>query len=201
MDGRPNVDFTAPSVRERRRVRDPRAAWHRNRKRSLMRRTTTKTTSVLRKGFSKLRDAGREDCFCSEQDHPEFQIQEEGQPRGPESPKRGRFLRGRQIAFLIYDHFRVTGAHDTVLDYADLFSVTLRDDNVQEFDTRWYEVLLSMSKIPSDDILERLYKLRIRESEQLKTVSKIFFKKKKHGEEEKRSETSITKLGRKAREN
>ena len=35
--------------------------------------------------------------------------------------KEGRFLRGRQIAFMIYDYFRVTGAHDTVLDYADLF--------------------------------------------------------------------------------
>ena len=50
-----------------------------------------------------------------------------------------RFLRGRQIAFMIYDYFRVTGAHDTVLDYADLFSITLRDDNVEEFDTRWDE--------------------------------------------------------------
>ena len=41
-----------------------------------------------------------------------------------------RFLRGRRIAYLIYDYFRVTGAHDTVLDYAVLFSITLRDDNV-----------------------------------------------------------------------
>ena len=65
---------------------------------------------------------------------------------------------------MIYDYFRVTGAHDAVLVCADLFSVTLHDDNVQEFDTRWDEVLLSMSKIPSDDILDRLYKLRIRES-------------------------------------
>ena len=31
---------------------------------------------------------------------------------------------------MIYDYFRVTGAHDTVLDYADLFSVTLHDDNI-----------------------------------------------------------------------
>ena len=54
---------------------------------------------------------------------------------------------------MIYDYFRVSGAHDRVLDYADLFSVTLHDDNIQEFDTRWDEVLLSMSKIPSDDIL------------------------------------------------
>ena len=41
------------------------------------------------------------------------------------------FLRGRQIAFMIYDYFRVAGAHDTVLDDADLFSVTLHDDNIQ----------------------------------------------------------------------
>ena len=41
-------------------------------------------------GFSKLRDAGREDCLCSGQDHPEFPIQEEGQPRGTGSPERKR---------------------------------------------------------------------------------------------------------------
>ena len=55
--------------------------------------------------------------------------------------KEGRFLRGRQIAFMIYDYSRVTGAHDAVLDYADIFSVVLQDDNVQEWDTRWDEVL------------------------------------------------------------
>ena len=64
----------------------------------------------------------------------------------------------------------MTGAHDTVLDYADLFSVTLRDDNVQEFDARRDKVLFSMSTIPSDEILESLYQLRIRESDQLKTL-------------------------------
>ena len=34
---------------------------------------------------------------------------------------------------------------DTVLDCADLFSVTLHDDNTQEFDTRWDEVLSTVS--------------------------------------------------------
>ena len=60
--------------------------------------------------------------------------------------KEDRFPRGRQIAFMIYDYFRVTGADDAVLDFADVLSVSLHDDNVQEFDTRWDEVLLSMSK-------------------------------------------------------
>ena len=75
---------------------------------------------------------------------------------------------------MIYDYFRVAGAHDTVLDYADLFSVTLHDDNIQEFDTRWDEILLSMTKIPLDDVQESLYKLRTRESDQLKTVLGLY---------------------------
>ena len=48
--------------------------------------------------------------------------------------KEDRIPRGRQN-----DYFRVTDAPDTVLDYTDLLSITLRDDNVQEFDTRWDE--------------------------------------------------------------
>ena len=88
--------------------------------------------------------------------------------------KEDRFLRGRQIAYMIYEYFQVTGAHDAVLDYADLFSIILRNDDVQEFDTRWDEILLSMTKIPPDDILESLHKLRIRESDQLKTVLELY---------------------------
>ena len=53
---------------------------------------------------------------------------------------------------MVYDYFRVTGARDTVLDYADLFSLGLRNDDVQD---------------------ETLYKLRIRESAQLKTVLEL----------------------------
>ena len=35
-------------------------------------------------------------------------------------------------------------------------------------------ILLSMTKIPLDDILERLYKLRIRVCEKLKTVLELY---------------------------
>ena len=88
--------------------------------------------------------------------------------------KEDRFLRGRQIAYLIYDQFRVTGAHDSVENYADLITIALRNDDIQEFDSKWDGILLSMTKIPHDDILEGLYKLRIRESEKLKTVLELY---------------------------
>ena len=110
---------------------------------------------------------------------------------------------------MIYDYFRVTGAHDTVFDYADLFTMNLRNDDVQDFDTRWDEMLLSMSKIPPDDVLESLYKWRIRES--CSTQNRIGFvrhgkssediearlaKIENDGEEKHRSATQITKLCR-----
>ena len=83
-------------------------------------------------------------------------------------------LRGRQIAYLIYEYFRVTGANDSVENYADLFTVVLRIDDVQEFDSKWDDILLSMTQIPSDEILESLYKLRTRVSVKLKTVLELY---------------------------
>ena len=88
--------------------------------------------------------------------------------------KQDPFLRGRQIAYLIYEYFRVTGANGSVENYADLFTIGLRNDDIQEFDSKWDGILLSMTKIPPDDILEGLYKLRIRESEKLKTVLELY---------------------------
>ena len=88
--------------------------------------------------------------------------------------KEDRFLRGRQIVYLIYGYFRVTGANDSVDNYADLFTIGHRNDDFQEFDSKWDGILLSMTKIPPDDILEGLYKLRIRESEKLKTVLELY---------------------------
>ena len=74
---------------------------------------------------------------------------------------------------MIYGYFRVTGANDSVENYADQFTVVLRNDDFQEYETRWDEILLSMTQIPPDDILEGLYILRIRESDQLKTLLEL----------------------------
>ena len=105
-----------------------------------------------------------------------------------------RFLRGRQIAYLIYEYFQVTGANDSVENYADLFTIVLRNDDIQEFDSKWDGILLSMTKIPHDDILEGLYKLRTRESEKLKTVLELYdleIRQKKTGPDYHRLKTMV----------
>ena len=104
--------------------------------------------------------------------------------------KEDRFVRGRQIAYLIYEYFRVTGTNDSVQNYAELFTVLLRNDNIQEFDTTWDEILLTMTQIPSDDILENVCKLRIRESEKLKTVLEFI----QYGDSSEESRTWLSQI-------
>ena len=83
-----------------------------------------------------------------------------------------RFLRGRQIASMIYEHFRVIGAYEAALDLTDSFSVSSQGDDIEDFDSRWDEAPLSASERPEENVLEGLYKMRIRESVQLQTVDK-----------------------------
>ena len=44
-----------------------------------------------------------------------------------------RFLRGRQIASMIYEYFRVSGAPEADLDYTDYWSVSVQGGDVQDF--------------------------------------------------------------------
>ena len=65
--------------------------------------------------------------------------------RNKKPQKEDRFLRGRQIAYLIYEYFRVTGANDSVENYADPFTIVVRNDDIQEFDSKWDGILSSMT--------------------------------------------------------
>ena len=63
-----------------------------------------------------------------------------------------RILRGRQIAFSINKYFRMTGAHEAVLHFTGVFSISLHggDDDVQDLDARSDQALLSTSEVPKD---------------------------------------------------
>ena len=63
--------------------------------------------------------------------------------------KQDRFLRVRQIAYLIYEYFRVTGANDSVENYADLFTIVLRNDDSQEFDSKWDGIFIVYDENPT----------------------------------------------------
>ena len=62
---------------------------------------------------------------------------------------------------MIYEYFRATGAHEAVQGLSDLFSVSLQNDDIQDFDVRWDHALLSVSEMPFDMILDGLYKSNV----------------------------------------
>ena len=59
-----------------------------------------------------------------------------------------------QIAKMIYGHFQSTGVYDTAQGLSDLFSICSQDDDVQDFDTRWDQILSGTSEMPPENILE-----------------------------------------------
>ena len=81
-----------------------------------------------------------------------------------------RFLRGRQIVC----NFLATGAYEAIQGLSDLFSIRLQNDDVQDFDVLWDQALLSASDMPSDVILEGLYKSKLQDSVQLQTVFSLY---------------------------
>ena len=87
--------------------------------------------------------------------------------------KNDRFLRGRQIAFVIYDHFRSTGSYDQIQGLSGLFSIRLGNDDIQDF-VRREQALLSASDPPSNKILEGLYFPKLQDSCQLQTLMALF---------------------------
>ena len=73
-------------------------------------------------------------------------------------------LAGRQIAWMIYDVFKIRGDNGTILDFRDFSRVQLKNDNVQAFETQWGEVASAVTDEPTDSILESLYKMQVEKS-------------------------------------
>ena len=88
--------------------------------------------------------------------------------------KHYRFLRGRHIAYMIYDHCRAVGAYDAAQGLSDLHNICLFEDDTQDFDTRWDQALLTASEIISENVLEALYKMKLRGFVHLQTVLAMY---------------------------
>ena len=86
------------------------------------------------------------------------------------APKYDRFFRRRHVADMTYEHFRATGAHVAALDLSHLFHISLPQNDIQDFDTRWDQSQLSASEASKENVWETLQKMRTRASVQLQTV-------------------------------
>ena len=65
---------------------------------------------------------------------------------------------------MINDHVRAIGAYDAAQDPSDLFNICLHDGDIQAFDMRWDQAPLAASAIPTEVVLESLYKSKLQDS-------------------------------------
>ena len=72
-----------------------------------------------------------------------------------------QFLKERKLPHVIYDNFKISGTGKALLDFNDLLRVQLMNDSVQGFDTKLDKVLLSMTKILDEEVLEKLHKKQL----------------------------------------
>ena len=75
-----------------------------------------------RRTLSQRRDAGRQDRKGFEEKLDEFKLQEE-----KIAQRDGQFVRERQIAHMIYEHFRITGTNESLRDKTQTFGTTYDD--------------------------------------------------------------------------
>ena len=52
----------------------------------------------------------------------------------------------RQVAWTLFDHFKIGDADGRVLDHSDLLRAALKNDNAQAFDTKCNETIIDNEK-------------------------------------------------------
>ena len=69
----------------------------------------------------------------------------------------GRIVRGRQVLFMLHDHFSTNIKHVATYALQDLFSVQLRGENLKSFISNWDQVLAGIVQTPDESVLETLF--------------------------------------------
>ena len=105
----------------------------------------------------KFRSTRCEDCFSTEQNHPYFSFSKKNQSGGTKGPEAGPVP--SRLTDCLLD-LRLLSGHWEPWFCRKLFRLVLRNDDIQKFDSEWDEILLSMTKIPHDDILERIVQIK-----------------------------------------
>eukprot|EP00435_Cladocopium_sp_Y103_P069313 s659_g33.t1 len=68
-----------------------------------------------------------------------------------------KYVRGRQVLFMMHDHFSTNIKHGATYALQDLFSVKLKGDSLRGFISSWDQVIAGIPKIPDISVLETLF--------------------------------------------
>ena len=102
-----------------------------------------------------------------------FRKQEESEEQKAQSWDR-RLLTTRQIAFMMFDHFRVSDTKCSVLDIGDLLNLELKGDNLRAFGTLWDETVLNILKEPDPEFLEGLFSRQLAKCARMEELLSLY---------------------------
>ena len=77
-------------------------------------------------------------------------------------------LKGRQIAWVMYEHFRISDTEGAILEFRYLLAIELKRDNLNTLLNEWESCLIGLKTVPPQDILESLFRKQLERSESLK---------------------------------
>ena len=80
----------------------------------------------------------------------------------------GKYVTGRQMLFMIFEHYRISAEDGALLDLEDLMCVRLHNDDLRSFLSDWENVLTAMKDVPNVSILETLFRKQLTRSLSLK---------------------------------
>lgn len=96
----------------------------------------------------------------------------------------GKMIKGRQVAWVLYKHFKLSEVYGAMLEWGELLSMELRRDNLQQFENDRSNTCLNVRELPNDTFLESLYRKQLDKSEQLKNALALYWQDIiQHGEE------------------
>ena len=89
--------------------------------------------------------------------------------REEEASMKGEMLMGRQLAWMIFDHFKISEQEGPILEYKDLFALEFKT-NLKGFLNEWDSVILGMKTVPAVDILESLFRAELEKDTSIKDL-------------------------------
>lgn len=85
-----------------------------------------------------------------------------------------QMLKGRQIAWIVFERFKLNEEHGYVLDFEDLFNLELKNNNTRAFLNDWEQVYIGLKEIPPESVLESLFRRQVEKTDDLKELLALY---------------------------
>ena len=75
---------------------------------------------------------------------------------------------------MVYEYVRPMGSSDEIQGSEVVFNVKLENDDIQDIDLRWEQLLLFRSDPPSDNVFGGFYVTKLQHSSQIQTITALY---------------------------